>query len=45
MRVSARLPFGFALLSIAAGAWGQSAGTPEPRLIPIHPMSEDVEIL
>jgi len=45
MRVPARLPFGFALLSIAAGAWGQPVGTPEPRIVPIHPMSEDVEIL
>jgi len=45
MRMPARLPFGLALLSIAAGAWGQPVGTPEPRMIPIHPMSEDVEIL
>ena len=45
MRVLARLPFGFALLSIAAGAWGQAVGSPEPRIMPIHPMSEDVEIL
>ena len=45
MRMPARLPFGLALLSIAAGAWGQPVGTPEPRMVPIHPMSEDVEIL
>ena len=30
---------GFALLLVvAAGAWGQSVGKPEPRIIPIHPM-------
>ena len=39
------LLFGLAWLSIAAGARGQSVGTPEPRIVPIHPMSEDVEIL
>jgi quercetin dioxygenase-like cupin family protein len=37
---------GFALLSMtAAGAWGQSVGKPEHRIVPIHPMSEDVEVL
>lgn len=42
----ARGTFGFALLLIAAaGAWGQAVGKPEPRIIPIHPMSEDVEVL
>ena len=44
-RVLAGLTFGFALLSIAAGAWGQAVVKPEHRIIPIHPMSEDVEIL
>lgn len=34
------------MLSIAAaGASAQSAGKPEHRIIPIHPMSEDVEVL
>ena len=37
---------GFALLmGVAAGASGQSVGESEPRIIPIHPMAEDVEIL
>jgi cupin domain len=37
---------GIALLLIASvEARGQSAGTPQHRIIPIHPMSEDVEIL
>lgn len=36
---------GFALLWTAAGARGQSAGEMEPRIIPIHPMVEDVEVL
>jgi mannose-6-phosphate isomerase-like protein (cupin superfamily) len=41
-----RMAFGFTLVMIAsAGAWGQSQGKPEHRIIPIHPMSEDVEIL
>jgi hypothetical protein len=43
---SARVTFGFALLfTIGSGAWGQSADQAEPRIMPIHPMSEDVEIL
>ena len=38
--------FGFGVLSIAAaGAWGQSVGAPQPRIVPIHPMVEDVEVL
>ncbi len=38
--------FGFALLLVsAAGARGQPEGKAEPRIIPIHPMVEDVEIL
>jgi len=37
--------FGLAMLSLAAGAWGQPAGASEARIIPIHPMTEDVEIL
>ena len=37
---------GVALGTIAAaGALGQSAVKPEARIIPIHPMAEDVEIL
>lgn len=37
---------GFALLLIlAARAWGQDVGKPEHRINPIHPMSEDVEVL
>jgi quercetin dioxygenase-like cupin family protein len=43
-----RAAFGFALLLIvAAGARGRSEaeGESEPRIIPIHPMVEDVEIL
>ena len=41
-----RAALGFALLWIvAAGAGGQSAAASEPRIIPIHPMVEDVEIL
>lgn len=37
---------GFALLLIAAaGAPGKSGVASEPRIIPIHPMAEDVEIL
>ncbi len=43
---SARAAFGFALLLLsAAGAGAQSAGRAEPRIVPIHPMAEDVEIL
>ena len=42
----ARTALGFALLLIgAAGARAQSAGTVAHRIIPIHPMTEDVEIL
>jgi hypothetical protein len=42
----ARVTFGFALLlGVAGSAWGQSMDKPEPRIIPIHPMSEDVEVL
>jgi len=38
--------FGFGVLSIAgAGALGQSVSGPQPRIIPIHPMVEDVEVL
>ena len=38
--------FGFALFLVsAAGAGGQSVGKAEPRIIPIHPMAEDVEVL
>src|SRR5690349_11690735 len=33
------------LLVGATGAWGQTPGKSEHRLIPIHPMSEDVEVL
>jgi mannose-6-phosphate isomerase-like protein (cupin superfamily) len=41
-----RVVFGFSLLFIQqGGAWGQSAVNPDHRIIPIHPMSEDVEIL
>lgn len=37
---------GFAmLLLVAADVRGQSARKPEHRIIPIHPMSEDVEVL
>ena len=37
---------GFAvLLTVAAGARGQSAAESRPRIVPIHPMDEDVEIL
>ena len=36
----------FGVLSIAAaGAWGQSVEGSQPRMIPIHPMVEDVEVL
>ena len=46
MKAPARVALGAALLLIAAaGARGQSADKPGPRIIPIHPMSEDVEIL
>jgi hypothetical protein len=46
MRRLAVLTIGFGpLMLVAAGAWGQSPGKPEHRIIPIHPMSEDVEIL
>lgn len=46
INASARVTFGFALFLIAAGgARGQSAGELEHRIIPIHPMSEDVEVL
>jgi cupin domain len=41
----AGVAFGCALLSIVAVAWGQSVGGSQPRIIPIHPMVEDVEIL
>jgi quercetin dioxygenase-like cupin family protein len=34
-----------AMLSIVPGARAQSAATVEPRLMPIHPMSQDVEVL
>ncbi len=38
--------FAFALLFVVpASARGQSAGELEPRIIPIHPMVEDIEIL
>ncbi len=41
-----RVSVGIALLLIAgAGARGQSAGKPGYRIIPIHPMPEDVEVL
>jgi len=36
---------GFLLILAAARASGQSAGEPRHRIIPIHPMTEDVEIL
>ncbi|HEV7239177.1 MAG TPA: cupin domain-containing protein [Thermoanaerobaculia bacterium] len=42
----ARVTFWFALLLIApVGARGQAVDKPEHRIVPIHPMSEDVEIL
>lgn len=45
-RPLAAMTFGVALLLTSApGALGQPAGRPEHRIIPIHPMSEDVEIL
>ena len=41
-----RATFGLALLLIAApAARSQSAGKPEHRILPIHPMTEDVEVL
>ncbi len=46
IRALARVAFVFAsLLTLAAGASGQSALKAEPRIIPIHSMSEDVESL
>jgi len=46
VKATISMTFGFALLSlVAAGARGQSPPKPEHRLIPIHPMSEDVEVL
>jgi quercetin dioxygenase-like cupin family protein len=46
MRRLTNLTIGVALLLlVAAGVWGQSPGKPEHRIIPIHPMSEDVEVL
>jgi hypothetical protein len=46
IRTLVRATLALALLCVQpAGAWGQSAAKPEPRIIPIHPMSEDVEIL
>src|ERR1700693_6002531 len=33
------------LLVTSAPASAQSTGTPEHRILPIHPMSEDVEVL
>lgn len=46
MRALAGVTFAAAALwTLAAGATGQSAPKPEHRIIPIHPMSEDVEIL
>ena len=46
MRRPTKLTIGVALLLlVAVAAWGQSPGKPEHRIIPIHPMSEDVEIL
>jgi hypothetical protein len=36
---------GLLLWIVAAGARGQSVGGSQPRIIPIHPMAEDVEIL
>jgi hypothetical protein len=45
-RTLAKVTFGFALfLIVAASARGESPGKPAHRIIPIHPMSEDVEIL
>ncbi len=41
----ARVGVACALLLAAAGARGQSAVQPEHRIVPIHPMSQDVEIL
>jgi len=42
----ARAAVGLALLLIvAAGARGQSVGESEARIVPIHPMVEDVEVL
>ena len=42
----ARVMLGLPLLFVAvAGARGQSVDKPQPRIIPIHPMAEDVEIL
>ena len=41
-----RATFGLAmLLVVASAASGQAVGNPEHRIIPIHPMSEDVEVL
>jgi len=43
---SARAAFGFALLLISTAAAGrQPEGKAEPRIVPIHPMAEDVEVL
>ena len=33
------------LMIVEGGASGQSAGKPQHRIIPIHPMTEDVEVL
>jgi hypothetical protein len=42
----ARVTLGLAMLLVAAvGRWAQSLGKPEPRIIPIHSMTEDVEVL
>lgn len=44
-RVLIRLAFGFASLCMAVGVRGQSVAKPTYAIIPIHPMSEDVEVL
>jgi hypothetical protein len=45
-RCLARLTLGLAMLLVATvGGRAQSLGKPEPRIIPIHSMTEDVEVL
>jgi quercetin dioxygenase-like cupin family protein len=46
MRGLAGATSGLALLVLVSGGlWAQSAEKPEPRIIPIHSMTEDVEVL
>ena len=45
MNISPAIMLVFLALPAAAGAQNESPGKPAHRIIPIHPMSEDVEIL